>query len=330
MAPLWKRSPFVGFGIGVGFVGALAIALKLRQRSTRGVIPDEISPAIFATRSVSTSQGEMVYHISGSGEPLVFLHGFFLGASSYEWSKVYAGFAFNHEVIAPDLIGFGESERPSKALGAQEYVESLADFLREVARQRPAVIVASGLSANISLLLAARYPELVARMVLFLPTDLRDLQKCRTMGLVVKSRVPGLSGLIYRRHIAQLPFIRSWLESYGFLNSSKIAPETLSVLANCAQQYGAEHAILNFVRNRHRFNASASLSGVPTPVHILWPARAVGFYPSDAVNLCRDLPRASMEILPEASAFAPMETPEDIAGAVSRWVDGDLTALQSI
>ena len=72
MAPLWKRSPFVGFGIGVGFVGALAIALKLRQRSTRGVIPDEISPAIFATRSVSTSQGEMVYHISGSGEPLVF------------------------------------------------------------------------------------------------------------------------------------------------------------------------------------------------------------------------------------------------------------------
>ena len=330
MAPLWKRSPFVGFGLGVGFIGALAIALKHRQRSARGVIPDEISPAIFATRSASTSHGEMVYHISGSGEPVVFLHGFFLGASSYEWSKVYSRFAINREVIAPDLIGFGESERPSKTLSAQDYVESLADFLREVVPQRPAVIVASGLSANLSLLLAARYPELVARMVLFLPTDLRDLQKCRTMGLVVKSRVPGLSSLIYRRHIAQLPFIRSWLESYGFVNPGKITPETLSVLANCAQQYGAEHAILNFVKKRRGFDATNALAGVLTPVHILWPARAVGFHPSDVVNLCRDLPRASMEILPEGSAFAPIEEPEDIAGAVSRWVDGDLAALQSL
>jgi hypothetical protein len=37
-----------------------------------------------------------------------------------------------------------------------------------------------------------------------------------------------------------------------------------------------------------------------------------------------------MEILPEGSAFAPIEEPEDIAAAVSRWVDGDLAALQSL
>jgi hypothetical protein len=36
-----------------------------------------------------------------------------------------------------------------------------------------------------------------------------------------------------------------------------------------------------------------------------------------------------MEILPEASAFAPMESPDDITAAVSRWIDGDLTALQT-
>jgi hypothetical protein len=36
-----------------------------------------------------------------------------------------------------------------------------------------------------------------------------------------------------------------------------------------------------------------------------------------------------MEILPEASAFAPMESPEEIAEVISRWIEGDLTALQS-
>lgn len=329
MSPLWKRSPFVGFGIGMGLLGALAIALKHRQRTARGVIPDEISPAIFATRSVSTSQGELVYHVSGSGEPLVFLHGFFLGASSYEWSKVYSRAAINHEVIAPDLIGFGESERPSKPVDAADHVYYLAEFLREVVPQRPAVLIGSGVSANLSLLLAARHPELVSRMVLFLPTDLRDSKKCRTMGLVRKSRVPGVSHLIYRRHIAQPPFIRSWLESYGFANPDKITPETLSVLVNCAQQYGAEHAIFHFFKKRHDFDVAKHLSDILAPVHILWPAKAAGFHPSDAVNLCRHLPCASMEILPEASAFAPMESPDDITAAVSRWIDCDLRALQT-
>jgi pimeloyl-ACP methyl ester carboxylesterase len=207
-------------------------------------------------------------------------------------------------------------------------VEYLAEFLREVVPQRPVVLIASGVSANLSLLLASRHPELVSRMVLFLPTDLRDSKKCRTMGLVRKSRVPGVSHLIYRRHIAQPPFIRSWLESYGFENPDKITAETLSVLVNCAQQYGAEHAIFHFFKKRQGFDVSKHLSGVLAPVHILWPAKAAGFHPSDAVNLCRHLPRASMEILSEAAAFAPMESPDDITAAVSRWIDGDLTALQ--
>lgn len=328
MSPLWKQKPFVGFGIGMGLLGAVALALRHRQKFSRGV-PDEISPAIFATRSASTSRGEIVYHISGSGETVVFLHGFFLGASSYEWSKVYAHSAMRHEVIAPDLIGFGESERPAGGLDAIDHVESLAEFLREVAPGKPVVIVASGVSANIALMLSARHPELISRMVLFLPTGLEDSQKCRTMGLVGKSRIPGVSGLIYRRHLAQPAFIRSWLESMGFSNPQKLTPETVSVLVTCAQQYGAEHAIFNFFKKRHGFQAGASLSSVLAPVHILWPAKAVGFHPSDAVSLCRNLPRASMEILPDASAFAPIEEPEEIGAIVSRWIDGDLTALQT-
>ena len=328
MSPLWKRKPFLGFGIGMGLLGAVAIALRHRQKFAQGV-PEEISPAIFATRSASTSRGEIVYHISGTGDPVVFLHGFFLGASSYEWSKVYALSALRHEVIAPDLVGFGESERPAGGLDAIDYVESLAEFLREVTPGKPVVIVASGVTANIALMLSTRHPELVSRMVLFLPTGLGDPQKCRTMGLIGKSRIPGVSGLIYRRHLAQPAFIRSWLESVGFSNPEKINAETLSVLVTCAQQYGAEHAIFNFFKKRHSFDAGGHLSSVLAPVHILWPAKAVGFHPSDAVNLCRNLPRASMEILPDAAAFAPMEAPEEIGAIVSRWIDGDLTALQS-
>jgi len=44
----------------------------------------------------------------GRSTPLIFLHNFGGGASAYEWSKVYP-LATNYRVLAPDLIGWGES-----------------------------------------------------------------------------------------------------------------------------------------------------------------------------------------------------------------------------
>ena len=135
MLNLWKRKPALGIGIGVSLVGAVALAARYGfRRAPRERIPDDISPAIFATRVTETIFGEMIYHISGSGDPVVFLHGIYLGASSYEWSKVYPHFTFGREVIVPDLIGFGESERPGVPMDATDYAESLAEFLAEYLR----------------------------------------------------------------------------------------------------------------------------------------------------------------------------------------------------
>ena len=82
MLNLWKRKPALGIGIGVSLVGAVALAARYGfRRAPRERIPDDISPAIFATRVTETIFGEMIYHISGSGDPVVFLHGIYLGAS---------------------------------------------------------------------------------------------------------------------------------------------------------------------------------------------------------------------------------------------------------
>ncbi len=114
MLNFWKKKPALGVGLGVGLMGAVFLAVRYgMQRVARQPLPDIISPAIFATRVCQTTHGEIVYHTSGAGEPLVFLHGIYPGASSFEWSRVYPQFAVGHEVIAPDLIGFGESNGPA-------------------------------------------------------------------------------------------------------------------------------------------------------------------------------------------------------------------------
>ena len=325
MLPHWKKNPILGLGIGVGLLGAVALAVSRgTRRSRRAPIPDSISPTIFATRVAQTSKGQIVYHICGAGEPLVFLHGYFLGASSYEWSKVYCHFAMGREVIAPDLIGFGESERPSQAMDASDIADSIAELLRQVVGGRPVGLVASGLTSQIALLLASRHPELVSRLVLFMPTTLRSSEQRSVMGMGVAQGIPALKRFIYRNYLSRAPFIKNWLTRLGFAKPENVTDETVSILTTCAQQYGAEHAILGFLRNRRRFHVEDRLANVSAPVHILWPEAAKGFDLAEGYALCRKLPNASIHPLPEAGAFAPMEMPIEIGTAISSLLDADI------
>jgi pimeloyl-ACP methyl ester carboxylesterase len=63
------------------------------------------------TRHQRTVNGfRMHYVTAGSGSPLVLLHGW--PQSWYEWRRVMPALAAHHTVIAPDLRGLGDSEKP--------------------------------------------------------------------------------------------------------------------------------------------------------------------------------------------------------------------------
>jgi pimeloyl-ACP methyl ester carboxylesterase len=146
-----------GVGLGAGLLGALVLAFRYALRpSSKPRLPDAISPAIFATRIFYTRRGRLVYHESGQGDPLLFLHGIYIGAFSYEWSKVYPHFAATHQVLALDLMGFGESERTDANLSAADQIQILSEFLRAKCGGEPAAIVASGQSAGFATALAIR------------------------------------------------------------------------------------------------------------------------------------------------------------------------------
>jgi len=164
------RRRFWGMGLGAGLLGAIALTARYAFKTRKSAkIPETISPAIFATRVFYTAKGQLVYHESGKGDPLVFIHGIYSGASSFEWSRVYPHFADRFQVLAPDLLGFGESARPSHPCGVYEQVEILAEFVRAKSADLSCIIVASGMGAGFAVLLAERHPELVRRLVLVMP-----------------------------------------------------------------------------------------------------------------------------------------------------------------
>lgn len=323
MLNLWKRKPALGIGIGFGLVGAMALAARYGFRHVpRERIPDDISPAIFATRVIETNFGEMIYHISGAGDPVVFLHGIYLGASSYEWSKVYPHFTIGREVIVPDLIGFGESERPSVTMDATDYAESLVEFLRATCGDLPPVLVASGLTAGIALLLASRHPERVGRLVLLLPTGLKS-GKWSAAGMVALLGLPGLNRFVYRNYLSRAPFIRGWLTKFALGDPSRMNEEMVRALATCAQQAGAEHAIFGFLRGQLAFDIESRLDGVPHPVSVLWPDRASGFPRSAGEEISRRLRRARFVPVPDCGILAALEAPALLTSIITGELDGD-------
>ena len=65
--------------------------------------------------------------IAGSGSTIVLLHG--IAASSATWEKVIPRLVEHHTVVAPDLLGHGESAKPPGDYSLGAYANLLRDLL---------------------------------------------------------------------------------------------------------------------------------------------------------------------------------------------------------
>lgn len=310
MFKFWKDKPALGVGVGVGVLGAIALAARYALRtSPRCPIPENISPTIFSTNIAQTGHGELVYHSSGTGAPMVFLHGIYPGASSFEWSKVYPAFTSDYQVIAPDLLGFGESERPRPGLDADQHVQALADGFREILPGNPAIVVASGFGAAVAAKLAAQHPELVRCLVLLAPEGFDSKRQRVPKGISILAGIPRLNSFFYRHAISRQPFVRDWLLRFGFRNPEQIDPEMVEIVATCASQYGAEHAMISFLRGRARYDVTRQLPRITQPTTLLWPESDKDFPVSDANKITASVPFCRVIMSKEISPLGALECP---------------------
>jgi len=318
-----KEAIGLGLGLGVGALGALTLAIRNGfRRAKYGPVPDYVSPAIFSTLVQPTSAGEVIYHTSGKGVPLIFVHGVTPGGSSYEWSRVYPGFAESREVLAVDLIGFGESERPPRVLTADDHARGISDFLRAACHGRQAVVVASGLSAGFCLLMASQHPELTRQLILFLPDAvLQNPGKSVRRPFAPVRKLPFLRQFVYRNCFARKPFLRTWLAKNAFENPEDADEDVVNAYAAFAQQSGAEHAIHGLLAGTYDLDLAGRLPSVQQPVTFLLSSKAE----EAAEPILSLLPRRSVVNVPDGSLLAPLAHPGVFVDAIRTALDGDLS-----
>jgi pyruvate dehydrogenase E2 component (dihydrolipoamide acetyltransferase) len=118
--------------------------------------------------SVSVEGAEVRYACRGapSRPPLVFVHGW--GASFKFWKKTLPYFSPRFRCLAPDLPGFGTSEKPDRDYSMEALAAWLGRFL-DAAGARRASIVGHSMGGTIALLLALEAPERVERLAVVNP-----------------------------------------------------------------------------------------------------------------------------------------------------------------
>jgi pimeloyl-ACP methyl ester carboxylesterase len=113
-----------------------------------------------------TRAGRLFIHRSGRGSPLLLIHGWLM--SHYYFRNIIPALAADREIIALDLPGFGESDRPAPEAFAYD-LPAFADVVDEVmtALDIPrADILGASMGGGTALTLAARRPERVQRLIL--------------------------------------------------------------------------------------------------------------------------------------------------------------------
>jgi pimeloyl-ACP methyl ester carboxylesterase len=105
----------------------------------------------------------MRYWRDGEGPVLLLIHG--MAGSSATWKAVLPGLAAHHTVIAPDLMGHGQSDKPATDYSLGNYAASLRDLLVALDIDR-ATVVGQSLGGGVALQMAYQHPERFERLVL--------------------------------------------------------------------------------------------------------------------------------------------------------------------
>jgi pimeloyl-ACP methyl ester carboxylesterase len=106
-----------------------------------------------------------VHHTHGGrGTPVLFIHG--LGSSGYiEWRFNLESTAHRHRVFAPDLPGFGRTEKPRARYGVPYFTRFIERYM-DARGLRSAAVVGASLGGRIALELALENPDRVRKLVL--------------------------------------------------------------------------------------------------------------------------------------------------------------------
>jgi 2-hydroxymuconate-semialdehyde hydrolase len=266
--------------------------------------------APFADSDHVTVDGlRVAFRRAGSGSPVLLIHG--VPTSSRLWDLVGTDLVRDHDVVAIDMVGFGESDKPlDRDVSVAAQAELVPSILDALGIDSPTV-VGHDTGGAVAQILAVRSPERVAALVLIDSVCFDSWpipqMKALALGAPLLARLsPGSTMDVLERLLARdVPEgeARDALAA-GLRRWGQGPDELRAFLAN-----------VRALDSRHTLAVARSLGELELPAHVVWGAADPYQSPEWAPRLRDAIPGATLRMV-DGGHFLPWERPDEVAAEI--------------
>ncbi len=267
---------------------------------------------------VDTVHGRVALTRSGAGQPVLLLHG--IPGSAASWRQVARLLEHHAEVLVPDLLGFGNSDRPADlaTLHAQRQAQALADIVAAL-NIRSIAVVGHDFGGPVALLLTQQAPCVVNRLGLLATNAFPDTPV--PMPLVMLTW-PGLGRLA-----APALFSRASLALMLRTGTGTPRPhlDRHAHLGDHRQSRAIRTVFEGSLRNLSKLYTPVQdqLQAWSGPAFVAWGDRDP-FLSVEQGRRTADASGAHFLLLPDAGHFLPQERPDEVATQIAALLDTPL------
>ena len=252
---------------------------------------------------------KLFYEDEGQGPPVLLIHGF--GTSSYTWRYIIPALVLKHRVIAVDLKGFGQSDKPFDArYSVLDQAELLAQFIEDHDLRDLTIVghsfgggVALRLALDHDTRLAGRIKKLVLLDSIAYPQHIPVFFRLLDMPFVSHLGVRMVPPTVQTRVALQI----------AYFDDDKIDPEEVETYAAPLKTAAGKHAIIYSARQIMPDDIDTiaeSYSSITLPTLILWCDHDRIVPLEIGLKLRRALPNSTLRLVPDCGHMPQEEQPE--------------------
>jgi epoxide hydrolase 4 len=274
---------------------------------------------------ISTNGVNLHYVTQGEGALMLMLHGF--PEFWYSWRHQIQEFASSYKVVAVDLRGYNDSDKPVErsAYRLSVLVEDIKGVIEGLGYER-CILIGHDWGGAIAWFFGYAYPAMLERLiVLNLPHPAKFSEGLRTIPQIVRS---------WYILFFQIPLLPEWilsLEDYSMLakiltktakNSSTFSQTSISAYREAAAKPGAITAMLNYYRNiMHSIMFVKDWDVIQSPTLLIWGENDIALGKELTYGTQTYVKNLQIRYISDCSHWVQQEKPELVNQYIHEWLN---------
>lgn len=304
---------------GATGIVAGAVATKLLTRPRDVSWPDSIDLIYHPEHSWFTTVNGVRVHYQEAGDenapPMILIHGFI--SSTLIWSEVFLPLAAaGFHVVAPDLPGYGYSEKPRDAeYTIASQARTVVGLMDRLGIEKAALVGAS-YGGAVAALIALDHPERVSRLVLVGAVSSDEPKKKLLMQLV---RLPLVGDIVTPLFLGSRWVVRKRMEDVYQRLKLPVDEHKVEARHHLLETANTHRAMIRTVRRWHANRIAREAHLIRQPTMLMWGEDDEHIPIAEGLRLRDQMPNARLVVFRNCGHLPPQEYPKQFVGMVGEF-----------